>query len=84
MANEGFHEPIGELSDKTRDMYRAITSLMEELEVEPVVSAGQVSCRLRKSESTVNAMFLLMCSWCWSWRRGILGIPQTSSAIILR
>ena len=32
MSNEGYHEPISELSDKTRDMHRAITSLMEELE----------------------------------------------------
>jgi len=32
MANEGYHEPIDELSDVTRDMHRAITSLMEELE----------------------------------------------------
>jgi len=32
MANEGYHEPINELSDETRDMYRAITSLMEEIE----------------------------------------------------
>lgn len=32
MANEGYHEPIDELSDQTRDMHRAITSLMEELE----------------------------------------------------
>ncbi|HXZ53177.1 MAG TPA: ferritin-like domain-containing protein [Burkholderiales bacterium] len=32
MANEGFHEPVEELSDETRDMHRAITSLMEELE----------------------------------------------------
>ncbi|TNE84170.1 MAG: ferritin [Deltaproteobacteria bacterium] len=32
MANEGYHEPVGELSDATRDMHRAITSLMEELE----------------------------------------------------
>jgi len=32
MSNEGYHEPIGELTDKTRDMHRAITSLMEELE----------------------------------------------------
>ncbi|HEY8386380.1 MAG TPA: ferritin-like domain-containing protein [Porticoccaceae bacterium] len=32
MANEGYHEPIGELTDETRDMHRAITSLMEELE----------------------------------------------------
>ena len=32
MANEGYHEPIEELSDATRDMHRAIVSLMEELE----------------------------------------------------
>lgn len=32
MANEGYHEAIEELSDETRDMHRAITSLMEELE----------------------------------------------------
>ena len=32
MANEGYHEPIDELSDVTRDMHRAITSLMEEAE----------------------------------------------------
>jgi uncharacterized protein len=32
MANEGYHEPIEELTDETRDMHRAITSLMEELE----------------------------------------------------
>ena len=32
MANEGYHEPIDEMSDATRDMHRAIASLMEELE----------------------------------------------------
>ena len=32
MANEGYHEPIEDLSDETRDMHRAIISLMEELE----------------------------------------------------
>ncbi len=32
MSNEGYHEPINELSDETRDMHRAIVSLMEELE----------------------------------------------------
>jgi len=32
MANEGYHEPLEELSDETRDMHRAIVSLMEELE----------------------------------------------------
>lgn len=32
MANEGYHEPVEELSSETRDMHRAIVSLMEELE----------------------------------------------------
>ncbi|MHA7815573.1 MAG: encapsulin-associated ferritin-like protein [Pseudohaliea sp.] len=32
MANEGYHEPVEELSAETRDMHRAIVSLMEELE----------------------------------------------------
>jgi ferritin-like protein len=32
MANEGYHEPIEELSEEARDMHRAIISLMEELE----------------------------------------------------
>lgn len=32
MANEGYHEPTNELSDETRDMHRAVVSLMEELE----------------------------------------------------
>jgi ferritin-like protein len=32
MSNEGYHEPVEELSDETRDMHRAIVSLMEELE----------------------------------------------------
>lgn len=32
MANEGFHEAAEELSDETKDMHRAIVSLMEELE----------------------------------------------------
>jgi uncharacterized protein len=32
MASEGYHEPVEELSDATRDMHRAVVSLMEELE----------------------------------------------------
>jgi len=32
MANEGYHEPVDLLSDATKDMHRAIISLMEELE----------------------------------------------------
>jgi ferritin-like protein len=32
MAHEGYHEPVNELKDTTRDMHRAIESLIEELE----------------------------------------------------
>ena len=32
MSSVGYHEPIEEMSDETRDMHRAIVSLMEELE----------------------------------------------------
>ncbi len=32
MSSVGYHEPVGELSVQTRDMHRAIVSLMEELE----------------------------------------------------
>lgn len=32
MSNEGYHEQVTDLSDETRDMHRAIVSLMEELE----------------------------------------------------
>jgi len=32
MSSVGYHEPVQELSDETRDMHRAIVSLMEELE----------------------------------------------------
>ena len=32
MANEGLHEELADLSEETRDMHRAIVSLMEELE----------------------------------------------------
>jgi ferritin-like protein len=32
MSNEGYHEPVAELSTEARDLHRAIVSLMEELE----------------------------------------------------
>lgn len=32
MSSVGYHEPVDELSAETRDMHRAIVSLMEELE----------------------------------------------------
>ena len=45
MANEGYHEPIGELTDATRDMHRAITSLMEELEAGEWYNQRVDACR---------------------------------------
>ena len=33
MSNEGYHEPIDELTEETRDMHRAITSLMEQRKI---------------------------------------------------
>lgn len=32
MSSVGYHEPVDELSATTRDMHRAVVSLMEELE----------------------------------------------------
>jgi ferritin-like protein len=32
MAHEGYHEPLDTLSTETRDMHRALVSLIEELE----------------------------------------------------
>lgn len=32
MTSVGYHEPLSELSDPTRNMHRALVSLMEELE----------------------------------------------------
>jgi ferritin-like protein len=45
MANEGYHEPIEELSDETRDMHRAITSLMEELEAVDWYNQRVTACK---------------------------------------
>ncbi|RBW49260.1 encapsulin-associated ferritin-like protein [Marinobacter sp. F3R11] len=32
MASDNYHEPVGELTDDTREMHRAVVSLMEEFE----------------------------------------------------
>lgn len=32
MSSDGYHEPVEELSDESRELHRAIVSLMEELE----------------------------------------------------
>ena len=44
MANESYHEPVGDLSDETREMHRAVSSLMEEFEaVAFKLEKGEVS-----------------------------------------
>ena len=45
MANEGYHEPVDELSDETRDMHKAIVSLMEELEAVDWYNQRVDSCK---------------------------------------
>ena len=45
MANESYHEPVSELSDETRDMHRAISSLMEELEAVDWYNQRVDACR---------------------------------------
>lgn len=45
MANEGFHEDVADLSDETRDMHRAIVSLMEELEAVDWYNQRVDACR---------------------------------------
>jgi hypothetical protein len=45
MANEGFHEEVTDLSDETRDMHRAIQSLMEELEAVDWYNQRADGCR---------------------------------------
>jgi uncharacterized protein len=45
MSNEGYHEPVGELTEATRDMHRAIVSLMEELEAVDWYNQRVDACR---------------------------------------
>ncbi|RMF71291.1 MAG: ferritin [Acidobacteria bacterium] len=45
MSNEGYHEAIDELKDETRDMHRAIVSLMEELEAVDWYNQRVDACR---------------------------------------
>jgi ferritin-like protein len=45
MANEGYHEPVAELREETRDMHRAIVSLMEELEAVDWYNQRVDACR---------------------------------------
>lgn len=45
MSHEGYHEPIEELTNETRDMHRAIESLMEELEAVDWYNQRVDSCK---------------------------------------
>ena len=48
MSNEGYHEPVSELSHATRDIHRAIVSLMEELEAVDWYNQRADACKDRK------------------------------------
>ncbi len=45
MSSVGYHEPVEELSAATRDMHRAIVSLMEELEAVDWYNQRAEACR---------------------------------------
>jgi uncharacterized protein len=45
MASEGYHEPFDQLDDETRDMHRAIISLMEELEAVDWYNQRVTACK---------------------------------------
>ena len=45
MSSVGYHEPVGEMSAETRDMHRAIVSLMEELEAVDWYNQRADACR---------------------------------------
>lgn len=45
MSSVGYHEPVTELSEETRDMHRAIVSLMEELEAADWYNQRAEACK---------------------------------------
>jgi len=54
VANEGYHEPVEELSDETRDMHRAIISLMEELEAVDWYNQRVDACKDRELKTILE------------------------------
>ena len=52
MASIGFHEPEDKLSAATRDMHRAIVSLMEELEAVTGTTSAAMPALTRNSEAS--------------------------------
>ena len=51
MANEGYHEAITDLSAETKDMHRAIVSLMEELEAVDWYNQRVDACKDRELQA---------------------------------
>ena len=69
MANEGYHEPIQELSNETRDMHRAITSLMEELEAVDWYNQRVDACKDSELKAILAQTAMRKKNtrrWCWS------------------
>jgi len=48
VSSESYHEPVEELSEATRDMHRAIESLMEELEAVDWYNQRVDACKDKK------------------------------------
>ena len=54
MASEGYHEPLQCLTGKTRDMHRAIVSLMEELEAVDWYNQRVLDCEVEELKAIVT------------------------------
>jgi ferritin-like protein len=54
LSSVGYHEPVDELSDETRDMHRAIVSLMEELEAVDWYNQRADACKDRELKAILE------------------------------
>lgn len=54
MSSVGYHEPVEELSVETRDMHRAIVSLMEELEAVDWYNQRADTCKNRELKAILE------------------------------
>ena len=54
MSSVGYHEPVADLSDQTRDMHRAIVSLMEELEAVDWYDPRADACRYAERKAILG------------------------------
>ena len=69
MSSVGYHEPIEELSDETRDMHRAIVSLMEELEAVDWCNQSADACKAPELKAILHTSATRRRNtrrWCWS------------------